>query len=268
MWVKIIIISALAIILTGCGKQSTVVNVNVPVADIEASADVVVLENINQPNTSTTNNNSNPTPTTPPPAPVKIEIPAKLELDVDFAPQAPFGNWNELHEEACEEASMVTVAKYFLNLPLDDQVMDNELVKIDAWEKDHGYKIDLSASEVATVLQQYFKVNSKVVSDVSVDRIKYELSLGHLIIVPAAGRELQNPYFRSPGPIYHMLVIKGYNSSEFIVNEVGTKRGDSFKYKYQTLIDAVHDWNPTWSHYEVTDDQMESQPKKMVVVSK
>jgi len=86
--------------------------------------------------------------------------------------------------------------------------------------------------------------------------------------VPLAGRELNNPYFRAPGPIYHMLVIKGYDSDEFIVNEVGTKRGDSFKYKYDVLINAIHDWNPDWSHYEVTDEQMTAQPKKMVVVNK
>jgi hypothetical protein len=65
-----------------------------------------------------------------------------------------------------------------------------------------------------------------------------------------------------------MLVIKGYDNNEFITNEVGTKRGDGFKYKYQQLIDAVHDWDPSWYHSAVTNEQMESQPKRMIVVSK
>lgn len=284
----IIIISAL-LFLTGCVKQSTVVSVNLPVEEIEQSGGVILSNNTNSnvntsgninlnQNNFNTNSNSNSNPNTNTnsntnkpslvEAPVQVEIPAKLELEVAFAPQAPYGNWNELNEEACEEASIITVAKYFLNQPLDEKIMETEIIRLDSWEKDRGYKIDLSALETASVLKEYFNLTAKVVDDVSVDRIKYELSLGNLIIVPAAGRELDNPYFRDPGPIYHMLVIKGYDENEFIVNEVGTKRGDSFRYKYQQLIGAVHDWDPSWSHYEVTDQQMTSQPKKMIIVSK
>jgi hypothetical protein len=274
MFLRILAILIITIFLTGCGKQSTFVNVNLPITDNTDNTNAVlgnnnidsdtnINNNSNTVNNNVNNSNSNVTTTTP----VKVEIPSRLELNVDFAPQAPYGNWDELHEEACEEASMITAAKYFLKQPLNEKIMDEELLKLDSWEKDRGYKIDLSAQETAKVLSEYFKLKAKVTNDVSVDRIKYELSLGNLVIVPAAGRELENPYFRAPGPMYHMLVIKGYTGSEFITNEVGTKRGDGFKYKYQHLIEAIHDWNPTWSHYEVTDDQMTSQPKRMVIVN-
>lgn len=261
-------ILTLAVFLTGCGRQSTFVNVNLPLEDIKPSVNGVTSTGAGGNNVTNTNTNINKNTNVSAPVPTKVEIPAKLELKVAFAPQAPFGNWNELHEEACEEASMITAAKYFLSQPLTEAIMEEEIAKLDAWEKSNGYKIDLSASQTAAVLEAYFKVQAEVSDDVSVDRIKYELSRGNLIIVPAAGRELDNPYFRSPGPIYHMLVIRGYNSSEFIVNEVGTKRGDGFKYKYQTLISAVHDWDPAWSHYEVIGSQMSAQPKRMVIVSK
>ncbi len=288
--IPIIIVVAIAFFLTGCAKQSTFVNVNLPLDDVRQDVNTVFENNTNT-NTNNaitssntnisniTNNNANTNKNiisttvnsninTPASVPTQVEIPAKLELDVDFAPQAPYGNWDVFHDEACEEASIVVASKYFLNQPLNEAIMDQELYKLDAWEKDHGYKIDLSAQEAADVIKAYFNLPAKVVDDVNVDRIKYELSLGNLVIVPAAGRELNNPYFRTPGPIYHMLVIKGYNSSEFITNEVGTKRGDGFRYKYQVLIDAVHDWDPSWSHDDVIDAQISSQPKRMVIVSK
>lgn len=278
MFSKMIMVFILAFFLTGCAKQSAFINVNLPSDDVSRDVNTVLVNNTNTNNATTVNSNTNISninitnnkantnvATT---IPTKVEIPAQLELKVAFSPQAPYGNWDEFHEEACEEASMVTVAKYFLNQSLDEKIMDEELYKLDTWEKNHGYKIDLSVEETTGVLKAYFNLKAKVISDVSVDRIKYELSLGNLVIVPAAGQELKNPYFRTPGPIYHMLVIKGYNSNEFIVNEVGTKRGNSFKYKYQDLIDAIHDWDPSWSHYEVTDEQITFQPKKMIVVSK
>jgi hypothetical protein len=193
---------------------------------------------------------------------------AILELDVDFASQAPFANWDALHQEACEEASMATVAMYFSGQKLDETIMDQEILSLYAWEQKNGYAIDLSASQTADILGEYYGLNARVVTEVTVSRIKEELDMGHLVIAPLAGRLLGNPYFTSPGPIYHMLVIRGYDSDEFITNEVGTKRGDGFRYKYNILINAVHDWNIGWSHYGVTDAQMEARPKAVIVVSK
>ena len=37
-------------------------------------------------------------------------------------------------------------------------------------------------------------------------QIKEFLMAGKLVIVPAAGRQLGNPYYKAPGPVYHMLV--------------------------------------------------------------
>ena len=272
---KIIIIIIILIVLAGLSAwlgfnyspKTTTISVNLPADEI--------LTNVNSAISPAVNGQSQGPKSTPtPPAninaaqPTQVIIPSKLELQVAFAPQAPFANWDELHEEACEEASIITAGRYFSSQPLNEKIMDEEIHKLDAWEKTQGYKIDLTAAETAQVLKDYYQLNAKVVEDVSADRIKYELSRGNLIIVPLAGRELKNPYFRTPGPIYHMLVIRGYDNDEFITNEVGTKRGDGFRYKYDQLINAVHDWESSWSHYEVTDAQMTAQPKIMVIVDK
>jgi hypothetical protein len=64
------------------------------------------------------------------------------------------------------------------------------------------------------------------------------------VIVPAAGRLLGNPYFTAPGPIYHMLILRGYTASnQFISNDPGTKRGESYVYSVDTIMNAMHDWN-------------------------
>lgn len=277
MFKKIPIIIVILIILVGLSawllisfsRQTILVNINLPAGEALANINSNISPAIN--GQSQTNNTAPKSPVsnnTNTLLPIQVAIPAKLELKVAFAPQAPFANWDELHKEACEEASIITVGRYFSNQPLNEKIMDEEIYKLADWEEARGYKIDLTAAETAQVLKDYYQLKAQVVEEVSVDRIKYELSRGHLIIVPLAGRELNNPYFRSPGPIYHMLVIRGYDGDEFITNEVGTKRGDGFKYKYDQLIDSIHDWESSWSHFEVTDAQMTAQPKRMVIVDK
>ena len=58
-----------------------------------------------------------------------------------------------------------------------------------------------------------------------------------------AGRELNNPYYKAPGPIYHAVVVKGYVNGKFITNDPGTSHGHDYLYDPQTLINANHEWN-------------------------
>ena len=39
-----------------------------------------------------------------------------------------------------------------------------------------------------------------------------------------------------------MLVVIGYTDDGFITNDPGTKRGEQYWYKTETLLDAIHDW--------------------------
>ncbi len=197
-----------------------------------------------------------------------IEIPTTLELKVAFAQQAPFGNWNEVTQETCEEASMIMVAKYFNNEPLNDAIMEKELEKHLAWQEERGYKVDLTAEETVFILREYFGLKAELSYQVEVNKIKAELFKGNLIIIPAAGRLLKNPNFKQPGPIYHMLVIKGYNHKEFITNDPGTRNGNGFKYPYDRLINAVHDWDHELAQEGMTDDKIIKGQKVMIIVSK
>lgn len=203
-----------------------------------------------------------------PGVPATVQVPAELELKVLFASQAPLLVWDALHKEACEEASMIMAARYFKGKSLDNQIMETEIQKLVKWENENGYKADLTAAEVVEIFKDYFNQKAKVVSEVTADRIKYELSRGNLVIAPAAGQELGNPNFQTPGPIYHMLLIKGYDSNEFITNDPGTRKGDGFRYGYSRLLDAVHDWDHAQDESGMTAEEMVQGKKVMVVVEK
>ena len=138
-------------------------------------------------------------------------------------------------------------AHYFKKQPLERQQLNQEIIDLIAWEvSELGYYEDTTAEETAQVAREYFGLEVETTEEVTVERIQRELAAGHLIIPPFAGRQLPNPYFRQPGPRYHMLVIKGYDArrGEFITNDPGTNtKGEGLRYAYDDLLNAVHDWN-------------------------
>jgi len=126
---------------------------------------------------------------------------------------------------------------------LDPVDADREIYEIVDWEKANlGKYLDTNAEEVLRILTEKYGRKARLSTTVTVNSVKKEIAAGHLIIVPAAGQMLPNPYFRSPGPPYHMLVIVGYDDNEFVTNDVGTRRGEGFRYKHDDLLNAVHDW--------------------------
>ncbi|OGY45459.1 MAG: hypothetical protein A2744_02110 [Candidatus Buchananbacteria bacterium RIFCSPHIGHO2_01_FULL_44_11] len=199
-------------------------------------------------------------------APPDLTVSETFNQPVSFTSQAPYGVWDELHGEACEEASMIMVAKYFKQQLLDSHIAEQAILDLVEWENDNDYEVDLTAAETSEILSQYFGLKSELIYDVTAERIKKELAQGKLIIVPAAGRQLGNPYFQTPGPIYHMLVITGYDQDEFITNDPGTKRGEGFKYKFQTLLGAVADWDHTLDSDGMTDQEIDSTQSVIIAV--
>jgi hypothetical protein len=195
-----------------------------------------------------------------------ISVPGNLLLPVLFAQQAPFGNWDELHQEACEEASMIIADSYFDDQPLDERIMETKIQAFIAWQQKQGYKVDLSAQEMVDTFQSYFKRKARIVTEVTVDRIKYELAQNNLVVVPAAGRQLYNPNFKHPGPIYHVVVVVGYDNKGFIVHDVGTRKGKNYHYSFETFINAIHDWDHQLAEGGMTDEEIVQGRKVIVVV--
>jgi len=271
---NIILLCLLTVLVTGCGTVRQNLNqVDGPL--------------INQNNTENFNvNQANPGPAVVPTSTVKeikttttttnnVQVPKdnadellpkEVNLKVLFGAQAPYQVWDAFHEETCEEAAIIMAVKYFKEEPLNAHIMEQALLDLVDWEEANGYKVDITADETLLILRDYFGLKAQISAEVNKDRIKRELADGNLIIVPTAGRLLGNPNFKQPGPIYHMLVVRGYNESEFITNDPGTRKGEGYVYKYQTLINAVHDWNHEMAEGGMTDEEMEQGRKVMIIV--
>lgn len=199
----------------------------------------------------------------------KMTIQAKSKQDVVFVVQAPKAQWeNELFQDACEEASVLMAGSW-----LDDRKSayskedaTQELEKMFAFETEkYGQAYDLSIKDTAQFFRDYYGAQDiHVVYDIGVNDIVRALAEGHLVIVPSNGQKLGNPYFTSPGPERHMLVITGYDQKkrEFITNDPGTRRGEDFRYDYDTLMAAVRDY-PTGHKEPITGNK-----KGMIVVEK
>lgn len=198
-----------------------------------------VNNNSTQDNINTNSQNDNATPPTQ-----ETKIPNSINNYVPFTSQAPLGVWDKLHDEACEEASLA-MAHYYLekrNVVLSKEA-EKDIQYLASKTKGGGIP-DLMIEEVnAAAADLYGYKNWRIVEKPELEEIKKELAEGNIIIIPLAGREIGNPYYRSPGPLYHMLVISGYDNKKgvFITQDPGTKRGKDFTYKFDTLIKANHD---------------------------
>ncbi|MCX6761470.1 MAG: C39 family peptidase [Candidatus Moranbacteria bacterium] len=168
----------------------------------------------------------------------------KILIDVPFTSQAPFGKWDAYHEEACEEASLVMLDYFLQNKKLTPVVAEKEIQALIAYEIKFakGYE-DSTVAQTATLGENYYGLkNLRVVYDFTAEDLKKYLSQGKPIIVPAAGRRLGNPNFTAPGPLYHNLVLIGYDGDTIITNDPGTRKGQGYRYNIKTLYGAIYDF--------------------------
>lgn len=171
-------------------------------------------------------------------------LPNKILIPVPFTSQAPFAKWDELHEEACEEASLIMLKYYLDKKPLTPEIAENEIQKMVKFEiKNYGDYKDSDAGEIVKLAEDFYKIyNLKVVYDFQKEDLKKELAKGNPVIIPAAGRDLGNPNFTAPGPLYHNLVLVGYDGDTIITNDPGTRKGLGYTYNINVLYNAIHDF--------------------------
>jgi hypothetical protein len=188
--------------------------------------------------------------------------------DVPFTPQAPFAEWDDQRQQdGCEEASALMAIRWVRGRDLT--LTEAREIILDASDfqlRKYGEYRDASAQDsVYRIYNDYFNyTNVELKTNVDSDDIKRELRAGNIVVVPTNGQLLGNPYFSGDGPEYHALVVKGFDdrTGEFITNDPGTKRGESYRYKYQVLENAIADY-PTGFHLPRLQIN-----KVMIVVSK
>jgi hypothetical protein len=169
--------------------------------------------------------------------------------NVPFTPQAPFADWNDQRQQdGCEEASALMAIKWTRNENLSREEALSEITGVsDYLLKKYGEYRDISSKDVVSwIFKDYFNYNKAIVRyGISPEDIIYELSKGNLIITAMNGQIMNNPYFTSPGPSRHMVVIRGYDIDRdiFITNDPGTRFGKNYEYSTEILFSAIRDYS-------------------------
>jgi len=179
------------------------------------------------------------------PAVEPLENRARINLNIEFTSQAPFSDWGAPFDEACEETSMMMAANFF---GLEENISDKntaraQIMKLTQYVADFGFDIDIGIEKTKIILEKYYNLGSELLREYDFDTIKEALQNNYPIIIPLAGREIGNPFYTPPGPIYHMLLIKGYDGDDLITHDPGTRHGEDYVYNFDIIYNANHDWN-------------------------
>jgi hypothetical protein len=189
-------------------------------------------------------------------------------LDVPFVTQAPLGEWSDSkQQDGCEETAVLMAMAWVKGEKLSPQSAKKDIVAMADWQtKNYGNFVDTNAQDTADrLIKGYFKYDKvKVVEFKKVDQITEALKSGQLVLVPTNGRKLKNPNYKQPGPLTHMLVVRGYDgvSDEFITNDSGTRKGELYRYPTVRIFEAAQDY-PTGDHEPIVNNN-----KSLIIVSK
>ncbi|MFA6426939.1 MAG: C39 family peptidase [Candidatus Magasanikbacteria bacterium] len=171
-------------------------------------------------------------------------------LPVPFSSQAPQGRWVEPWKNACEEASTMLVDLFYYGYTSKQVDADGAtklislLVKL---ENNHfGFNKDTNAVQITELINLYLPWEAYIVENPTLEQLKAEIDNGHPILFPVHGRDLRNPHYNTDQIDYHVFVISGYDDEkkEFIAQEVATQFGIDFRYSYDTIMTAMHDFLP------------------------
>lgn len=205
------------------------------------------------------------------PVPTKIlssGLPDKHLIETTFVPQSPEKNWDQPWQDACEEASLLTLDYYYRGVNSSDpETIKNDLLQMIDFETRQSFGHDINLDQMSLVSQQYLGYSTKIIDNPTIEDIKDYLAQDIPVIVPANGKILyqENKHFKDGGPYYHNLVILGYddNKQKFTVHDVGTQFGAYFKYSYPLLMDSIHDFPPSGQKEDIN-----SGDKKVLILVK
>ena len=173
-------------------------------------------------------------------------LPNKYLIKTVFVPQAPEGIWTEPWQDACEEASLLTVNYFYKKQTPDSITIKNDILKMIDFENTQSFGADMSIQQISVVAQKYLGYPTKIINNPTIDDIKKYLVQNVPVVITADGKILyqENKHFNSGGPYYHSVTILGFDDTknQFIVHDVGTKAGAYFHYSYALLMDSIHDF--------------------------
>jgi len=175
-----------------------------------------------------------------------IIIPQKYDIqNMQFFSQAPYGNWNQPYQDACEEASLLIGYYYIKNMNKTKDQYNKDLLKMVKLEMDMlWYFESTTIMEMKQIINTRDpSIKAKIIEHPSIRDIEKEISQNHAVIAPFYGKWINNPHYASWWPEYHFMVIKWYDQSNFITHDVWTIRWANRNYPKSLLMEHMHDWN-------------------------
>jgi hypothetical protein len=191
-----------------------------------------------------------------------------LIAGVPFTSQAPTGQWSDNRQQNdCEEAAVLIGAKWMTGEAMGstEDKLAQLLTLSNLAESMFGTYVDSSAADTLKLFQKYTKTTTSTVKyDVSMTDIKKELAAQHVLLAPMNGQALNNPNFTGAGPERHFLAIIGYDDKAgmFTTQDPGTRKGENYRYKYETLFAAMRDY-PTGDHNKIVSNR-----RAIIIVTK
>jgi hypothetical protein len=176
---------------------------------------------------------------------------ASSSLAVPFIPELPDGRIAHPWIDGCEEASIVMIEQYYQGITTTPRSEAKKIMQnyFNIENRIFGSNANTDAKQTARLINEYSKYfESQIINNPTLDQIKEQIGAGKPVIALVYGFNLDNPRipFARYGSYYHTFVIKGYDDSskEFIVNDDGDyEQGLDLRYKYDTIMGALHDYN-------------------------
>lgn len=173
-------------------------------------------------------------------------LPKQKLIDIPFYTQAPKGDWSYPWQESCEEASVALVVNHYLQKNWNVEQFSQAILQQVEWQKAQwGQYYHSNVEQTRQMMLANFGIDGVIYQDPDFETIKEIINRDHLILAPFAGKFLFNPYYSNGGSPYHMMVITGYdeNTMEVLIHDVGTRRGANYRYKWEVVKNALHDYD-------------------------
>lgn len=162
---------------------------------------------------------------------------------VPFVSQAPYGLWTDPWASFAEEA-----CAYMAYLWANDQtapsyeIAGQAFITLRDWETANmGTYKDTDLLQTLRLFNEFYGLQAELSYDLTRENLLAQLDQGNILILPV--QNLENPHYGEPGPVFHMLVVYGYEGEFLITNDPGTVRGEAYRYEIQKILDHVQDLN-------------------------
>ncbi len=184
-----------------------------------------------------------------------------LIQNINFTAQAPLGtkdNWWKNYE-SCEEASLMMSHFNINSINFDKYSADKEIDAMNDYQefkiwiernKVHNvesgklYLRDITINEIHDLAKSYYGYNdnnSHIISNPTLETVKYLLSNDFIIIVPSYTKTLWNPNFNLLTNSYHVIDLVWYDEQNFITFDPGTSKWAFYKYPFQNVLKWIQE---------------------------